>query len=91
MCIDRFTHGMVYVKSPGPERQAQLDKLKKFNKAITVRVVVGNDRIFEEKIVSILYVKNLETTDHPILKLIKHLMNNDILIKPKIESMLKSE
>ena len=54
-------------------------------------MVIGNDRIIEEKIVSILQVKNLETTDHPIVKLIKHLMNNDELIKPKIESMLKSD
>ena len=68
-----------------------MDKIKKFNKAITVRVVVGNDRIIEERIVSILQVKNLETTDQPIVKLIKHLMNNDNLIKPKIESMFKSE
>jgi hypothetical protein len=68
-----------------------LDKIKKFNKAITVRVIVGNDRIIEERITSIFQVKNLETTDHPIIKLIKHIMNNDVLLKPKIESMFKSE
>ena len=65
--------------------------MQKFNKAVTVRVVIGNDRIIEERIVSILQVKNLETTDQPMVKLIKHIMNNDVLIKPRIEAMFKNE
>ncbi len=90
MCIDRYTNGVVYVKVPGRERQEQIAKMKKFNKTIMVRVVIGNDRIIEERVVSILQIKNLETNDKPIVKLIKHIMNNDVLIKPKIEAMFKS-
>jgi hypothetical protein len=91
LCIDRYTHGEVFVKMPGKEREIEIGKLKKFNKSITVRVVIGNDRVIEERIESILQVQNLETIDHPIVKLIKHMMRNDKEIKPMVERMFKSE